>query len=86
MEVSVVEFRNDMAKLIKENEVIEIQSHGKTIATVFPGKVTKPIQTKKDAEVAVAKLIKETPGILYGKYGCGCQRGEKKLCPKHGRA
>jgi hypothetical protein len=82
MEVSIRDFRSNMASLIKDNEVIELTSNGKVIATVLRG-VPSTIKTKKDAEKAVSERF--APTEFYGKYACGCAKGEKKLCPKHSR-
>lgn len=95
MEVSIREFRANLSKYLKEDEV-KITSNGEVVgvytkiikACTQSPKKTKSVYTApimKTIEDVVKKMaeVKENPKFLT--YGCGCKKGESTTCPKHHR-
>lgn len=84
--VSVKEFRKNISFHLSTLP-IEITNHNKYVATIiFSPENNVEIKSVHNLD-KIAKVIDKSVHIpnTRSTYGCGCERGDSRLCQKHSR-
>ena len=93
MVIPVKEFRRNMKKYFESvhNGPLEIERLGKVYTLSLgsnlgeKGTLSKKEEMTKENYAFAPRQAAFAPRQAIDVYGCGCKRGDERLCKKHGR-